>query len=208
MELQFLHEGTGHDWAHILRVHDMACHIAKAEGADRSIAALGALLHDIADHKFHGGDLSEGPRQAAEAIIRHGGGDELAQRVAVLVSEVSYKGAGVDTPTSTAEAAAVQDADRLDAIGAIGVARAFAYGGSKARPLHVPGASPEMHRSFEAYAKSDGGTIHHFYEKLLLLKSRLQTTTALRMAERRHEFMNQFLEQFLSEWEGTDYKSD
>lgn len=206
VEQRFAGEGTGHDWAHIQRVHDMACYIAKREGGDLCITSMGALLHDIADHKFFGGDLSEGPRQSRELVLRLGGSRQLADRLAQLVSEVSFKGAGVDTPVSTVEAAAVQDADRLDAIGAIGVARAFAYGGSKGRPLHVSDVPPEMHTHFESYAKSENGTINHFYEKLLLLKDRLHTDTARRIAESRHTFMDRFLDQFLLEWDGKDYQ--
>lgn len=200
----FSGEGTGHDWHHISRVHRTAVHIARAEGADPDITAAGALLHDIADHKFHGGSLTEGPERAEAMLLRLGGGRELAERVALIVSEVSYKGAGVPTPVSTPEAAAVQDADRLDAMGAIGVARAFAYGGSKGRALYTPGDLPRLHESFEDYANDSGAVINHFYEKLLLLKDRMHTDEGRRLAEERHAFLETFVNRFLSEWEGTD----
>lgn len=198
----FSGEGTGHDWEHIKRVHRTAVHIANMEGADQDIAAAGALLHDIADHKFHGGSLTEGPSRARDMLLRLGSNTDLAERVALIVSEVSYKGAGVPTPVSTPEAAAVQDADRLDAMGAIGVARAFAYGGSKGRALYTPDDLPRLHDSFEDYANDSGAVINHFYEKLLLLKDRMNTAEGRRLAEERHAFLRLFLDAFLQEWEG------
>jgi uncharacterized protein len=205
MKSRFAGEGTGHDWAHMERVWRNAVVIAKAEGANAEVVALGALLHDIADHKFHNGSLSEGPRQAREAIMQRGGDPELADKVATIVAEVSFKGAGVPTPVSSLEAAVVQDADRLDAIGAIGVARAFAYGGSKGRALHSPGSKPLAHDDFQSYANDEGATINHFYEKLLLLQDRMHTATGKAMAAERHAFMEAFLAQFLKEWQGEDF---
>ncbi|HKK38093.1 MAG TPA: HD domain-containing protein, partial [Cryomorphaceae bacterium] len=168
----FKSEGTGHDWYHIDRVRKVALHLAEIEGADREVVELAALLHDIADHKFHNHDLSAGPAKAKAIILEYGGSQELADRVGQIISETSFKGAGVETPVSSIEAAVVQDADRLDAIGAIGIARTFAYGGSKNQPIYDPGLKPVAHDSFEAYAKNRTSTINHFYEKLLLLKDR------------------------------------
>lgn len=201
-EVKALFEGesTGHDWYHIDRVRRNALQIGKAEGADMQLVELGALLHDIADHKFHDNDLSQGPTRSKELILKCGGSMSLANQVAKIVSEISYKGAGVETAVTSVEAAAVQDADRLDAIGAIGVARAFAYGGSKNREIYNPAKSPQLHHTFLAYAEDDGATINHFYEKLLLLKDRMQTATGRSMAEKRHAFMEKFLENFYAEW--------
>ncbi len=197
---RFEGEGSGHDWAHIARVVRNALYIAGCEGADQEITALGALLHDIADHKFHNHSLEEGPRQAAALLHSMGGSEATIAAVVAIVAETSYKGAGEATPVSSMESAAVQDADRLDAMGAIGIARAFAYGGSKGRPLYSPEQAPEMHASFDRYARSEGHTINHFYEKLLLLKDRMQTDTGRLLAAERHLFMEQYLKQFYKEW--------
>jgi uncharacterized protein len=202
VEEKFRSDGTGHDWHHISRVRRTAISIGKAEGADMLLVELGALLHDIADHKFHNHDLEEGPKQAMALITGHGGSAELAEKVAQIVAEVSFKGAGVQTPVSSIEAAVVQDADRLDAIGAIGIARAFAYGGSKHRPLYDPDRPPAAHYNFRDYATDQGHTINHFYEKLLLLKDRMQTETGKRMAAERHQFMEIYIRQFMAEWNG------
>ena len=193
-------EGSGHDWWHIHRVRNNALQLAKAEGADERITELAALLHDIADHKFHDGDLAIGPARVKKLLLQHGYDLEVAEQVAIIISEVSFKGAGVTTPVSSIEAACVQDGDRMDAIGAIGVARAFAYGGNKNRLMFDPSNQPELHDSFEAYRKDDGPTINHFYEKLLLLKDRMQTTSGKAMAQQRHDFMKTFLDQFYAEW--------
>jgi len=193
-------EGTGHDWYHIDRVRRIALKISRVENADMFLVELGALLHDIADHKFHGNDLSVGPSRSKELILKAGGDINLAQRVSEIVAEVSYKGAGIETGVTSLEAAVVQDADRLDALGAIGIARAFAYGGSKSREIYNPSKKPKLHDTFLAYAEDEGTTINHFYEKLLLLKDRMQTATAKRMAEKRHAYMQDFLETFYFEW--------
>ncbi|MEM9052670.1 MAG: HD domain-containing protein [Bacteroidota bacterium] len=199
---QFEGEGTGHDWYHINRVRKVALHLAKLEGADSEVVELAALLHDIADHKFHGHDLTAGPARAREIILEKSGSTELADRVSQIISETSFKGAGVETPVSSIESAVVQDADRLDAIGAIGIARTFAYGGSIGQPIYDPELVPEAHDSFEAYAKTRTSTINHFYEKLLLLKDRMNTDSGKRMAEERHKVMKEFLDQFQKEWVG------
>ena len=193
-------EGTGHDWFHIDRVRRNAVFIAREENADIEIVELGALLHDIADHKFHNNDLTVGPDRARDILLNQNAGDKLANQISQIVAEVSYKGAGVKTPVTTLEAAVVQDADRLDALGAIGIARAFAYGGSKHRELYNPDKKPNLHESFLAYAKDEGTTVNHFYEKLFLLKDRMQTKTGKSMAEKRHNLMEKFIESFLEEW--------
>lgn len=202
VKAQFDGEGSGHDWHHIDRVRKNALTLGAKEGADLEIVNLGALLHDIADHKFHNNDLSVGPETARKMILDFGGSAELAERIAVLVAEISFKGAGVETPVSSIEAAVVQDADRMDAIGAIGIARAFAYGGSKDRSMYKPELKPNIHDDFQAYATDEGGTINHFYEKLLLLKDRMQTPSGKEMAAQRHAFMENYLETFYAEWEG------
>ncbi|KUG07805.1 HD domain-containing protein [Solirubrum puertoriconensis] len=204
VEEKFASEGSGHDWAHIRRVWLGARAFAKAEGADTLVTELAALLHDIADWKFHGGDEEAGPRAARAWLASQGASDELITRVEMIIREVSFKGAGVATPVGTPEAACVQDADRLDAIGAIGVARAFAYGGHKGRALHDPSIPPVQHSTFAEYKNNGGPTINHFYEKLLHLRERLHTAAARRVADERHAFMEQFLAQFLREWEGRD----
>jgi uncharacterized protein len=195
-------EGTGHDWFHIDRVRKNALYLGKAEKANLQVVELAALLHDIADHKFNNHDLSVGPRMAKTILLQSGADNDMAERVAVIVSEVSYKGSGVGTPVSSVESAVVQDADRLDAIGAIGIARAFAYGGSKYREIYNPDKRPRGHDDFMSYATDEGTTINHFYEKLLLLKDRMQTQTGQSLAQERHDFMVSFLERFYREWEG------
>ena len=202
---KFAQEGSGHDWAHIERVWHMARRLAVQEpGADPQVTELAALLHDIADWKFHGGDYEAGPAAARAWLQSQGAGEELIQRVVNIIREVSFKGLGVETPASSVEAALVQDADRLDAIGAIGIARAFAYGGHKGRPLHDPAVAPVAHDTFASYQKSTAPTLNHFYEKLLHLKDRLHTDAARQVAAERHRFMEAFVARFLAEWEGID----
>ncbi|WP_400190896.1 HD domain-containing protein [Hymenobacter sp. B81] len=202
---KFLHEGSGHDWEHIRRVWQTTRALARQTAqADELVAELGALLHDVADWKFHGGDEDAGPRAARAWLTSQQVAESVIERVETIIREVSFKGLGVATPMSTVEGELVQDADRLDAIGAIGVARAFAYGGHKGRPLHDPAVPPVQHDSFEGYKRNAGPTVNHFYEKLLHLRERLHTPAARRVAEGRQQFMEQFLEQFLSEWEGRD----
>ena len=202
VKTSFLGEGTGHDWHHIDRVRNVALKLAESEGADAEVVELAALLHDIADHKFHDHDLFAGPAKAKAIILEYSGSQELAERVSTIISETSFKGAGVETPVSSIESAVVQDADRLDAIGAIGIARTFAYGGSKNQPIYDPELKPVAHDNFAAYAKTRTSTINHFYEKLLLLKDRMHTESGKKMAEERHHFMEEYLERFYAEWEG------
>lgn len=205
MEHLFAGEGSGHDWAHIRRVWLMARRLADAEpGADTLVTELAALLHDIADWKFHDGDYEAGPRAARTWLLSQGADKNLIDRVETVIREVSFKGLGVSTPVSSLEAALVQDADRLDAIGAIGIARAFAYGGHKGRSLHDPAVLPVAHESFASYQKNSAPTLNHFYEKLLHLKDRLHTQSARAVAAERHAFMEAFVARFLIEWEGVD----
>ena len=195
-------DGSGHDWWHIFRVWTLAKKIAVEEKAQVEIVELGALLHDIADWKFHDGDDSIGPAIAREFLNNHNVETNLSDSVVEIISTVSYKGAGVATPMKTLEGKIVQDADRLDAIGAMGIARTFAYGGYKHRPIYHPDEKPVLHESYEDYKKNEGHTINHFYEKLLLLKERMNTNTGKRIAEGRHKFMQSFLDQFYKEWDG------
>jgi uncharacterized protein len=197
-------EGTGHDWWHVERVRRTALRLAREEGADAYLVELAALLHDVADHKFHGGDEAAGPRAAREWLGSLGVAEETTSHVATIIAELSFKGAGVPTPMSTREGAVVQDADRLDALGAVGVARAFAYGGSRGRALYEPDVPPEMHASFERYKSSGGHTLNHFHEKLFLLRDRMNTASARRIADGRHRFMESFVARFLREWDGAD----
>ena len=195
-------DGSGHDWWHIFRVWTLAKKIAVEEKAQVEIVELGALLHDIADWKFHDGDDSIGPAIAREFLNNHNVEPNLSDSVVEIISTVSYKGAGVVTPMKTLEGKIVQDADRLDAIGALGIARTFAYGGYKNRLIYHPDEKPVLHESYEDYKKNEGHTINHFYEKLLLLKERMNTNTGKRIAEGRHKFMQSFLDQFYREWDG------
>lgn len=196
-------EASGHDWFHILRVYNTAKSIAhQMDGVDLEIVELGALLHDVGDHKFHGGDHTVGPKMVTEWLASHHASTEVVQKVVAIVKEISYKGAEVATPMSSAEGQIVQDADRLDAIGAIGIARTFAFGGNKNRLMYDPDVPPEMHQDFDSYKKTTAPTINHFYEKLLLLKDRMNTPVGKKMAIERHVYMEQFLNQFYAEWNG------
>lgn len=195
-------ESSGHDWWHIHRVCQTAITIGREEGADLYVVALAALLHDIADWKFHDGDEEIGP-QTAQSWLRSLGVDEATlSHVSEIVRDVSFKGAGVPTPMRTREGQVVQDADRLDGIGAIGIARAFAYGGFRGLPMHDPAAEPFLAGSADAYKAHRGSTINHFPEKLLLLAERMNSETGRRLARERHAFMERYLEQFHAEWDG------
>ena len=196
-------EGSGHDWWHIHRVYSVAVSIAEQyPEADVFVVKLAALLHDIGDHKFHDGDHTIGPKMVEQWLVDQTVDASVIQHVVNIVKEISYKGAEVETPMSTIEGEIVQDADRLDAIGAIGIARTFAYGGNKNREMYNPEILPLLHSDFESYKKNTGPTINHFYEKLLLLKDRMNTQVGKKMAEQRHLYMEQFLEQFFAEWNG------
>lgn len=195
-------EGTGHDWWHVSRVWKTATRIGTEEQADMLIVELAALLHDIADWKFHG--ESAAPAKAREWLLPFGLPEATVDHICDIIDTMSFKGAGVPASMKTLEGRIVQDADRLDALGAIGIARAFAYGGYKGQELHNPTISPATHSSFEAYKQHRGPTVNHFYEKLLLLKDRMNTRTGKSIAEHRHSTMVSFLDTFFREWEGTD----
>jgi uncharacterized protein len=199
---------TGHDWWHVYRVWQTARRIGQREGADLFVVELAALLHDLGDHKFHDGDDTVAPRMTREWLGSIQAAPDVIDHVAEIVSNVSFKGAGVPTPMQTLEGQVAQDADRLDAIGAVGIGRAFTWGGHKGRPMHDPTIKPEHHTSFDAYKSNTNPTINHFYEKLLLLKDRMNTESARQIAAARHEFMEQFLEQFLAEWDSRDMPED
>jgi len=190
---------AGHDWWHTWRVWRLSRYIAGCEGAELPVVELAALLHDLADWKFSS-DEQAGQRAARAWLSEQGAARRLTERVCEAIASVSFKGAGVPDAAASLEAKVVQDADRLDAIGAIGIARAFAYGGYKGRSIYEPQVLPQQHGSFEQYRRSASPTINHFYEKLLLLKDRLHTATARRIAQRRHEFMLRFLDEFFREW--------
>lgn len=197
-------EGSGHDWWHILRVWNMSKKLASevTDPVSTLVVELAALLHDIADHKFYDGDLTVGPKVASEWLHSIKVDKEVIDHVSDIIKDLSFKGAEVATPMKTMEGEIVQDADRLDAIGAIGIARAFAYGGYKSRELYNPNIKPVSHTSFEAYRKDDGHTINHFYEKLFLLKDRMNTEAAKKIANERHLFMKEYVDRFLQEWDG------
>ena len=195
-------DASGHDWWHIYRVWSLAKKMAQTENANRTIVELSALLHDIADWKFNGGDESAGSKQAARWLSNNKADPKIIEAVCEIIATLSYKGANVSTPMRTIEGKVVQDADRLDAIGAVGIARTFAYGGNKNRLIYHPAEPPIMHQSFEDYKKNTGHTINHFYEKLLLLKGRMNTQSAKKLAEKRHLFMEEYLDRFFKEWSG------
>lgn len=191
---------SGHDPHHVLRVFRMSQRLAKAEGAEIEAIELIAALHDVRDFKFTGDDMA-GSREARRWLLEQGANAELTELVAGNVAGISFKGAGTQTNPLTIEGKCVQDADRLDAIGAIGIARCFAYGGAKGRPIHDPAVPVAHHSTTEQYLRHQGTSINHFFEKLLLLKDRLNTKSALEVAEGRHEFMQVYLRQFEAEWE-------
>lgn len=193
----------GHDWFHTLRVYKNALHIAQGEKSNVMVVALGALLHDIADSKFYDGDESVGPALAREFLEREGAEEELIEAVILIIENISFKGGNKVSEYTSPELQIVQDADRLDALGAIGIARTFNYGGFKNRKLYDPAVPPRLNMTPEEYKKSEAPTINHFYEKLLLLKDRLHTQTAKDIAAKRHAFMEDFLTQFYAEWEGS-----
>ncbi|MFD2563810.1 HD domain-containing protein [Aquimarina rubra] len=192
----------GHDWFHIHRVFKTSQTIAKDEEVDVLVVSLGALLHDIADSKFHNGDETIGPKIARDFLESLTVEKKIIDHVVLIIENISFKGGNTEQKFSSTELDVIQDADRLDAIGAIGIARCFNYGGYKNRALYDPEIVPNLQMTKEEYKNSAAPTINHFYEKLLLLKDRMNTATGKRMAEDRHLFMESFLEQFYKEWEG------
>jgi len=193
---------AGHDWFHIERVYKNALLIAEGESCDLTIVKLGALLHDIADSKFNDGDESIGPKLAQSFLESQKASKEVIEHVVNIIENISFKGGNFEKKFTSKELEIVQDADRLDAIGAIGIARTFNYGGFKNRPLYNPSIAPKLKMTKEEYKNSEAPTINHFYEKLLLLKDKMNTETGKRIAEERHKFMELFLSQFYAEWEG------
>lgn len=200
---EFSDDSSGHDWWHIYRVWKNAATICEQEKADMFIVQLAALLHDLDDWKFSESE-DETPLRARAWLESCHVDIPSAEAVCEIIKHISYKGAGVENKMESLEGLIVQDADRLDAIGAIGIGRAFAYGGYKNRQMYDPNSPPQMHAGFEEYKKSKSATINHFYEKLLLLKDLMNTPTAKKIAEQRHAVMVKFLDQFMNEWEGKD----
>ncbi|RBN49927.1 HD domain-containing protein [Flavobacterium psychrolimnae] len=192
----------GHDWFHIERVYKNALLISKNEVCNSGIVQLGALLHDIADSKFHDGDETVGPRIARDFLESENVDEEIIAHVVNIIENISYKGGNFEKKFSSIELDVVQDADRLDAIGAIGIARTFNYGGFKNRALYNPNIAPNSSMTKEEYKKNDSPTLNHFYEKLLLLKDKMNTQTGKQIAQERHRYMEGFLAQFYAEWEG------
>ena len=193
---------AGHDWFHIERVFKNALNIAKNEACNLLVVQLGALLHDIADSKFHNGDEFIGPKTAKNFLEKNHVNVEIINQVISIIENISFKGGNFEKTFDSIELQIVQDADRLDAIGAIGIARTFNYGGFKNRQLYNPEILPNLKMTKEEYKKSESPTINHFYEKLLLLKDKMNTETGKKMAENRHDFMENFLYQFHEEWNG------
>lgn len=199
------HAEGGHDWFHIQRVFNNTILIAKSEDVDILVVSLAALLHDIADSKFHNGDETLGPKMAKEFLSALQVPKKTIRHVVKIIENISYKTSlpekGKQRKKFTSpELAVVQDADRLDAMGAIGIARAFNYGGFKNRAMHDPAIPPNLKMSKGEYKKANGPTINHFYEKLLLLKDKMNTPTGKELAEERHQYMLDFLQQFFKEW--------
>ncbi|GEP50082.1 phosphohydrolase [Flavobacterium noncentrifugens] len=199
---QLQHAEGGHDWFHIERVLKNSENIAKSEDCNLEIVQLGALLHDIADSKFHNGDETIGPKVAREFLETQNADEETIQHVINIIENISYKGGNFEKEFSSKELDIVQDADRLDALGAIGIARAFNYGGFKNRALYDPETTVNLNMSKEEYKSQVAPTINHFYEKLLLLKDLMNTQTGKQIALERHQYMEDFLDQFYAEWNG------
>ncbi len=192
----------GHDWFHIERVYKNALLITQEESCDITVVKLAALLHDIADSKFHDGDETIGPKTARLFLEAENVDEATIIHVVNIIENISFKGGNFERTFSSKELKIVQDADRLDAIGAIGIARCFNYGGFKNRALYNPAIAPNLNMSKEEYKNSDSPTLNHFYEKLLLLKDKMNTETGKKIAAARHRFMENFLSQFYAEWEG------
>lgn len=192
---------SGHDYWHIQRVLKNAEKIAAKEGGDLFVIKLGSLLHDIADAKFHHGDESIGPMMARDFLMKVNLEEEVIDKVIMIIENISFKNSFEGQQQTSKELEIIQDADRLDAIGAIGIARAFVYGGYKNNLIYHPGISPKTKQTKEEYKKGETTTINHFYEKLLKLKGMMNTKTGIEMASGRHKFMEDFLDQFYKEWE-------
>ena len=192
----------GHDWFHIERVYKNALQIATVETCNETVVKLAALLHDIADSKFNDGDETVGPEIAKEFLESEAVDEEIVNHVIKIIENISYKGGNFQKEFTSIELDIVQDADRLDALGAIGIARAFNYGGFKNRALYDPKIAPKLKMTKEEYKTNDAPTLNHFYEKLFLLKDKMNTPTAKQIALERHRFMEKFVAQFYAEWDG------
>ncbi|HZW62616.1 MAG TPA: HD domain-containing protein [Flavobacteriaceae bacterium] len=200
---ELLNAEAGHDWFHTQRVYNNALLIAKNEVVNREVVQLAALLHDIADSKFHNGDETIGPRKAGAFLTSQQVSSEITAHVVAIISTMSYRNSLDNSSTfHSKELEVVQDADRLDAIGAIGIARAFHYGGYKNRSIYHPDIPPKSDMTPAEYKTQVSPTLNHFYEKLLLLKEKMNTSTGKKLAEKRHQFMLDYLEQFFNEWNG------
>ena len=202
VQLELKDAEGGHDWFHIERVWRNAKLIAQSEDVDVEIVEIAALLHDIADSKFNNGDEKIGPKKALDFLIDQDADYRIIDHVISIIENVSFKGGSQKRTFNSIELDVVQDADRLDAIGAIGIARTFNYGGFKNREIYNPEIKPDLNMTKEQYKTSTAPTVNHFYEKLLLLKDTMNTTTGKELAENRHKFMEQYLEQFYTEWQG------
>lgn len=193
----------GHDWWHVYRVWKLSKHIAEQEkGANMFVVELGALLHDIADSKFYGGDETIGPKMASDFLNKQHVDKDVIAHVLNIIRNISFKNSFDKQRFNSKELEVVQDADRLDALGAIGIARTFNYGGHKGREIYNPDIKPETQLTKEQYKKSNSPTINHFYEKLLLLKDKMNTETGKKIALKRHNFLEEFLKEFYAEWDG------
>lgn len=202
VQRELAHAEGGHDWFHIQRVYNNAKTICASEHANTLVVELAALLHDIADSKFHNGDETKGPAKARKWLEEQSLDSKLINHVIAIIENVSYKGGTTQRTHESIELDIVQDADRLDAIGAIGIARTFNYGGFKNRVIHDPNIPPNLNMTKQEYKSSSAPTINHFHEKLLRLKDLMNTTTGKKMAQARHDYMEGFLDQFHSEWDG------
>ncbi|AEA45943.1 HD domain-containing protein [Fluviicola taffensis] len=200
VEQKFRTESADHDWYHIERVLKLAEYIQSKEGGDLLVIQLAALLHDISDHKLNGGIKNDCGRVSREMLTRLKADEKLIGQVCEIVDNVSFKGAGVEDVTGSIELDIVRDADRLDAIGAIGIARAFHYGGKHDRSFYEPNLEPTIHANFDAYSSDKSHTLNHFYEKLFLIKDRLRSKTAQEIGSQRHDLMAEFVASFLKEW--------
>lgn len=203
MKNKFAAEATGHDWWHLYRVWQLSKHIAsKEKGADMLVVELAALMHDIADHKFNGGDTKVGATKAGNWLRKIGADEKTTEHVQEIVRNISFKSAKIKADLKTLEGQIVHDADKLDAMGAIGIARVFAFGGAHDRLIYSPEIKLIEDYTYEKTNPSNSTAVHHFYEKLLLLKDRMFTATGKQMAVHRHEYMEQYLKEFYAEWDG------
>jgi len=191
---------SGHNFFHIQRVYNSACYIMNFYECDKSIVKLGALLHDIADSKFYDGDESIGPKIARNFLEEQGLDNSKIDHVINIIENISFKGLKNKQKFKSIELDIVQDADRLDALGAIGIARTFNYGGFKNREIYDPFIKPNLEQTVKQYKASTAPTINHFYEKLLLLKDKFNTSKGKELAQKRHDFLEKYLEQFFKEW--------